>query len=94
MPPRSKRKVEPQRELVEEVSTVTALQGEAYFEDLARKHWLKAPKKQANVKVKPEVLKTEIWDVLEKDNFEFKSLLALENLQILEKYGSALDTVR
>jgi intron-binding protein aquarius len=32
-------------------------------------------------------LKTEIWDVLEKEGFLFKSLLVLENLQILERCG-------
>jgi len=32
-------------------------------------------------------LKTEIWDVLEKEDFAFKSLLVLENLQVLERCG-------
>ncbi len=31
-------------------------------------------------------MKTEIWDVLEQDDFAFKSLLVLENLQVLESY--------
>lgn len=92
MPPRSRRKVEPQQEEIEEVLSTPDLQGEAYFEDLAKRHWLKTTKKQTKVKVKPDVLKSEIWDVLEKENFEFKSLLALENLQILEKYGQSLGT--
>ncbi|KAH6625050.1 hypothetical protein B0J18DRAFT_479838 [Chaetomium sp. MPI-SDFR-AT-0129] len=40
----------------------------------------------AAVKVKNDVLKREIWDVLEKENFPQKSLLELEGLQILESY--------
>jgi len=46
---------------------------------------LKTSKRATKVKVNQEVLKNEIWDVLEKDSFAFGSLLVLENLQILEK---------
>lgn len=67
-------------------STVADLDGENLFAQLALKHWLKTPKKSTKVKVKPDVLKSEVWDVLEQENFAFKSLLVLENLQILEKY--------
>ncbi|KAL2172214.1 hypothetical protein VTG60DRAFT_7058 [Thermothelomyces hinnuleus] len=70
--------------------TVEDLEGESEFASLARQHWLKAPnhasKAQAKVKVKNDVLKREIWDVLEKDNFPMKSLLVLEGLQTLESY--------
>jgi len=86
MPPRAKRKTQPQQE-VAIVEDVANLDGENAFEELAKKHWLKSTKKQTKVKVKPDILKTEIWDVLEKEDFEFRSLLALENLQILEKCG-------
>lgn len=65
--------------------TVADLQGDSSFVQLAKKHWLKATKKPTKVKVKPEVLKNEIWDVLEQDDFSYKSLLVLENLQILER---------
>lgn len=57
------------------------------FVQLARDHWLKAPsKKPAKVKVKPDVLRTEIWDVLEAEDFQFQSLQLLENVQLLESY--------
>lgn len=56
------------------------------FVQLARDHWLKAPsKKPAKVKVKPDVLRTEIWDVLEAEDFQFQSLQLLENVQLLER---------
>lgn len=64
---------------------------ESSFAELAQAHWLKPSKKKATkVKVKPDVLKNEIWDVLEKGDFAFKSLLVLENLQILERYDILL----
>jgi intron-binding protein aquarius len=85
MAPRTRNKEDPRREVVDERPTVADLEGESSFATLARKLWLN--KKTAKVKVKPEVLKTEIWDVLEKEDFPFKSLLVLENLQILERYG-------
>lgn len=63
------------------------LDGENSFAQLAKKHWLKTSKKPAKVKVKQDILKNEIWDVLEKEGFAFGSLLVLENLQILERYA-------
>lgn len=71
--------------------TVDDLEGESEFATLARQHWLKPPKSttakaKAKVKVKNEVLKREIWDTLEKENFPLKSLLVLEGLQTLESY--------
>lgn len=87
MAPRTRVK-EAARPAVEEVRpTVADVDGEDAFAQLARKHWLKTTKKPAKVKVKPDVLKNEIWDVLEKDSFPFRSLLVLENLQILEGYN-------
>jgi hypothetical protein len=71
--------------------TVDDLEGESEFATLARQHWLKTPKQAAKttttakVKVKNDVLKREIWDTLEKDNFPLKSLLVLEGLQTLER---------
>lgn len=55
------------------------------FATLARQHWLKTTKRATKVKVKHDVLKREIWDALEKDGFQFKSLVALEGLQTLER---------
>ncbi|KAL2146025.1 hypothetical protein VTI28DRAFT_5364 [Corynascus sepedonium] len=73
--------------------TVEDLEGENEFASLARQHWLKATSKQtskaktkAQVKVKNDVLKREIWDILEKENFPIRSLLVLEGLQTLESY--------
>ncbi|KAK4124003.1 P-loop containing nucleoside triphosphate hydrolase protein [Parathielavia appendiculata] len=66
--------------------TIDDLEGESEFASLARQHWLKTPKQAAKVKVKNDVLKREIWDALEKDNFPLKSLLVLEGLQTLESY--------
>lgn len=53
---------------------------------LAQKHWLKPSKSR---KVKSEVIKNEIWDVLEAEDFFFRSLLQLEHSQLLEKYGTS-----
>ncbi|KAL9604198.1 MAG: hypothetical protein Q9179_001945, partial [Wetmoreana sp. 5 TL-2023] len=50
---------------------------------LARQHW---PGGRKSKKVKPEVIKNEIWDVLENEGFQFRSLLILETLQLLESY--------
>jgi hypothetical protein len=82
MAPRKKAKEDPREEVR---PSVAEIEGENLFAQLAQKHW--TSKKTSKVKVKPDVLKNEIWDVLEKEDFAFKSLLVLENLQILEKYG-------
>ncbi|KAM0334028.1 hypothetical protein ACHAQA_001048 [Verticillium albo-atrum] len=67
--------------------TVSEIEGENEFSQLARKHWLKPTKKKAAaVKVKNDVIKKDIWAVLERDNFTDKSLLVLEGLQTLESY--------
>jgi intron-binding protein aquarius len=59
---------------------------EHQFVQLARKHWLKSGKKPAKPKVKNDVLKQSIWDVLEREGFQYKPLLLLESLQTLESY--------
>jgi len=51
---------------------------------LAQKHWLKKSGRSAKAKVKPDVVKNEIWDALEKDDFSYSALLSLENLQLLD----------
>ncbi|KAK1983856.1 intron-binding protein aquarius [Colletotrichum cereale] len=68
--------------------TVADIEGESAFAQLAKKHWLKTTrsKRAATVKVKNDVLKQEIWDVLERDGFPYKSILTLESLQTLESY--------
>lgn len=63
--------------------TVEDPEGVSHWESLALKYWSKSTKAK---KVDPEVIRKEIWDVLQTDSFEFRSLLALDNLQLLEKY--------
>ena len=57
---------------------------ESRWQELAEKNWAKPTSKAR--KVKSDIVKNEIWDVLEKQEFDFRSLLILENLQLLEKY--------
>ncbi|CAO1598515.1 hypothetical protein XANCAGTX0491_002278 [Xanthoria calcicola] len=57
-------------------------QAENQWTQLARKHWIKPTKIR---KVKSDVIQQEIWNVLEREGFEFRSLLVLEGLQLLEK---------
>ncbi|KAE8832277.1 hypothetical protein PTNB85_06669 [Pyrenophora teres f. teres] len=63
--------------------TVADLHGENHFAQVARKNWLAAKK---TPKVRPDVVKKELWDELEKVDFAYSSLLILENLQLLERY--------
>ncbi|KAF2267921.1 hypothetical protein CC78DRAFT_558549 [Lojkania enalia] len=63
--------------------TVADLSGENHLAQVARKHWLSAPKAP---KVRPEVVKQELWDKLAEVDFAYPSLLVLENLQLLERY--------
>lgn len=53
---------------------------------LAKTHWLKTSKVR---KVKQDVIKKDLWDPLVEDRFSLRSLLILENLNILEKYVQA-----
>ncbi|KAL2878621.1 hypothetical protein SGCOL_006091 [Colletotrichum sp. CLE4] len=70
--------------------TVADIEGESAFAQLAKKHWLKTTrsKRAVKVKVKNDVLKQEIWDVLERDGFPYKSILTLESLQTLESLST------
>lgn len=63
--------------------TVADLHGENHFAQVARNHWLGTSKPP---KVRPEVVKKELWDELEQADFAYPSLLVLENLQLLERY--------
>ena len=67
----------------EERPDIADLEGENYWTQLARKYWSKTT---VIGTVKAEVIKTEIWDVLEDENFQFRSLLILENLRLVEKF--------
>ncbi|KAI9786178.1 MAG: hypothetical protein M1839_007588 [Geoglossum umbratile] len=63
--------------------TVADLQGDNHYAQLAKENWLKD---SGPSRFSPELLKKGVWDVLEKENFQFRSLLILENLQFLENY--------
>ncbi|KAF2843143.1 intron-binding protein aquarius [Patellaria atrata CBS 101060] len=63
--------------------TVADLTGENHYAETARKHWLKSTKLS---KAKLNVVKEELWEPLEKEDFAYGSLLILENLQLLERY--------
>lgn len=62
--------------------TVNDFQDENPWVSLAKAHWLKASKAR---KARPELVKNEIWDPLQRDGFPLHSLLILENLHILER---------
>ena len=53
------------------------------WRELAEKTWLKSSTRIR--KVRAEVVKQDLWDILEKEEFNFRSLVELENLQLLEK---------
>lgn len=59
------------------------VEGENRWNQLAENVWSKTSSQPR--KVRPEIIKTEIWDVLEKEDFDSRSLFRLENLQLLEK---------
>ncbi|KAK2628562.1 hypothetical protein QTJ16_001665 [Diplocarpon rosae] len=87
MAPRTRAKEDARQHTEQKNSSGGDVEGVSAFEQLAKAHWAKKKSTKATkVKVKPDVLKNEIWDVLEKEDFAFSSLLALENLQILESY--------
>lgn len=67
---------------LETTSSVSDIGGDNRWVTLAQKHWLKQSKVR---KIKQDVVKNEIWDPLEAEGFTARSLLTLENLNILEK---------
>jgi hypothetical protein len=64
-------------------STAADLQGQDYYAGVAHEIWLKGAKPP---KVLPAVVKGQLWDRLEKEGFAYASLLALETLQVLERW--------
>lgn len=86
MAPRTRGKeVAPKNAVQESPSDVGPEQTDSWAQ-LAQKHWLKATGKSTKpVKVKPDVVKNEIWDVLEKNDFNFRDLTELEGLQFLDR---------
>ncbi|KAM0436182.1 hypothetical protein ACHAPT_003074 [Fusarium lateritium] len=84
---KARKQKEPQRDTADGRPTPAEVEEEEHqFVQLARKHWLKAGKRPAKPKVKNDVLKQHIWEVLEREGFQYKSLLLLESLQTLESY--------
>lgn len=61
--------------------TISDLQGADPLAQFAKKHWLS----DKPTKFKASAVKTDFYDVLEKTEFRYKSLLLLEQLQFLEK---------
>lgn len=64
--------------------TVVDFREDSPWVQLAKAHWLDTKVRKA----KPDVIKQQLWDPLEKENFSSRSLLILENLNILEKYAA------
>ncbi|KAL8738831.1 MAG: hypothetical protein Q9181_000435 [Wetmoreana brouardii] len=62
--------------------------GENPWTQLASQHW---PGGRKSKKVKTEVIKNEIWDVLEQEGFQFRSLLILESLQLLDRSVQSIE---
>ncbi|KAJ5222527.1 uncharacterized protein N7469_008767 [Penicillium citrinum] len=62
--------------------TVVDFREDSPWSKLAKAHWLDVKVR----KVKPEVIKQQLWDPLEEDGFTNRSLLTLENLNVLEKF--------
>jgi len=54
----------------------------SHWTELARRHWPTAVKSK---KVQSVVIKTDLWDALEKEHYHVRSLLILESLRLLEK---------
>jgi intron-binding protein aquarius len=66
--------------------TVVDFRDDSLWVQLAKAHW-------SNVKVrkaKPDVIKKQLYDPLEAEAFNSRTLLILENLNVLEKYDSFL----
>lgn len=61
--------------------SVAELHGDSPLAQAAKRWWLR----EKPAAFKPEVLKAEFYDVLEKEHFGLRSLLVLENLQFLER---------
>ena len=70
------------KSLNESRPTVADLHGDNHYARLARENWSAAPRQ---AKFRQDILKNGLWDPLEKEEFAYRSLLILENLQALEK---------
>lgn len=70
--------------------TVVDFREESPWVQLAKAHWLNTKVRKA----KPDVIKKQLWDPLEAEAFNSRSLLILENLNILEKYVICIHAYR
>lgn len=61
--------------------TEAGLQADDHFGRVARESWLGT----RAAKLRPDVLKRDLWDPLEREDFRYQLLLILENLQALER---------
>ncbi|KAJ5580048.1 uncharacterized protein N7459_006033 [Penicillium hispanicum] len=62
--------------------TVVDFREDSPWVKLAKAHWLNTTVRKA----KPDVIKQQLWDPLEAEGFSSRSLLILENLNVLEKF--------
>ncbi|KAL8954527.1 MAG: hypothetical protein Q9183_007072, partial [Haloplaca sp. 2 TL-2023] len=62
---------------------ITDLQGDNEWTQIAKRHWLGGDTKQK--KVKNDVV-NKVWEALKNEEFQYRSLLILESLQLLESY--------
>ena len=58
-------------------------EGDIRWRSVAESNWLTSSAKAR--KVRPEVVKQEIWEILEREEFGYRHLQELDNLQLLEK---------
>lgn len=71
------------------ISNMAGVATHERWEKLAEDLWLSSPKA---LDTRPETVKNRIWDPLESEKFDPRSLSLLESLQILERYGNGDDT--
>lgn len=64
--------------------TVEDFREDSQWVKLAKANWLDTSKAR---KIKKDTIKKDLWDPLEADGFNLRSLLTLENLNVLEKYA-------
>ena len=70
-------------------SNMTGASAGESWEQLAEDLWLSALNAPNS---RPEIVKSKIWDRLEGEAFNWRSLSSLESLQILEGYGDRSTT--
>lgn len=65
--------------------TVEDFREDNHWVKLAKSYWLETPKIR---NVKQDTIKKDFWDPLEAEGFSLRSLLTLENLNVLERYAN------